>query len=342
MKKVIFLSAAASLAMAAKLTPEQFRKYVQEGAIALRMDEADNSLYWVQNDNGRRYADDEADNSLYWVHNDNGRRYADDEQDNELYGGGDFGFGFRRDDAQDDELWGNYGGSVSFRRDDEQDDELWGNYGGSVGFRRDDEQDNELYGNSVNLGGYKRDDEVQDNNLIVNQIKDGYYTATNWALANPTKIYTIGNMVGNSLMNPTWDDELMFKKKTKKPVQQAEQTGESAQPTIPSHGHKNKKIGKKFRPIAQPEVQPELQVADNALFEYGLDDEFMLKKKTKKPVQQPEQTEESAQPIPHHGHKNKKGGKKFRPIAQPQVQPEVQVADNALFELGALLGDYEN
>ena len=87
----------------------------------------------------------------------------------------------------------------------------------------------------------KWDDETQDNNLIIDKIKDGYYTATNWALANPDKVYRIGNVVANGLMNPKWDDEELM---SRRPVQE-----------------KTKKPSK-LRPT-------EVQAADNTLFALG-------------------------------------------------------------------------
>jgi hypothetical protein len=111
-------------------------------------------------------------------------------------------------------------------------------------------QDNNLAFEDDNLAL----EDYQDDELVMGAIKNGYYTATNWVLANPAKVYGIGNVVANGLMNPKWDDEELMAK------------GHGAHG---EHGKKQKgdkkKDGKKPRPQPAQEAQPVEQVQDNNL-----------------------------------------------------------------------------
>jgi len=101
-------------------------------------------------------------------------------------------------------------------------------------------------------------DEVADNNLIWNSVKNGYYTATNWALANPDKIYAAGNFGANMLMNPKWDDELNA-------VEQAQKT-ETKKPKEPRRRQRLERPDDYIKRNTKFRVSKE-HVADNTLFD---------------------------------------------------------------------------
>jgi len=246
MKKTLFLSVATSLSLA--MSFEEYQHLLRTSIPVRRDDEsADNSLFWVDNKYGHgrtKYADDEADDSFYWVDNKyGGHRYADDEA---FWVDNKYGRGRTRyadDEGDDSFFWvDNKNGHGQTRTADNHHTNAKNTHTGGRTRHADDEGDDSFYWVDNKYGGHRyaddeafwvdnkygggrtryADDEAQDNNLIIDKIKDGYYAATNWALANPDKVYRITNVIANGLSNPKWDDEELvarrpIQEKTKKP-----------------------------------------------------------------------------------------------------------------------------
>jgi hypothetical protein len=181
-------------------------------------------------------------------------------------------------------------------------------------------QDNNLAFEDDNLAL----EDYQDDELIMNSIKNGYYTVSNAILSRPAMIAGGMQMIQNGMARPTFlnhfdeaaDDEFM-----------AKGHGE--------HGHKQKgdkkKNGKKNRPQpAQPvqEVQQPIEQAqdNNLAFE---DDNFAIED-----YQDDELMAKGHGAHGEHGQKQKgdkkKNGKKHRPQPAQEAQPVDQAQDNIL------------
>jgi len=105
-------------------------------------------------------------------------------------------------------------------------------------------------------------EDAQDDELVVNAIKNGYYTVSNAILTRPAMIATGINIGSNMLMNPKWDDELSAVEKAEKT-----ETKKSEKPKEPRrHRQRLERPDDKIKRNTRLRV-PKEHVADNTLFD---------------------------------------------------------------------------